>query len=94
MVAAIRSADDLERMGVLARHVADAALRRPPVSTLPAEVRPTFVEMGRIGVDLALKTAEVVRSRNVVLSVFHAESIARKSACVSGFETSSTPCLR
>jgi phosphate transport system protein len=66
VVAAIRSADDLERMAVLARHVAEAALRRP--DGLPAEVRPTFGEMGRIGVGMALKAAQVVRSRNVLLA--------------------------
>jgi phosphate transport system protein len=66
VVAAIRSADDLERMAVLARHVAEAALRRP--GTLPSEVRPTFGEMSRIGVGMALKAAEVVRSRNVLLA--------------------------
>ena len=36
---------------------------------LPQEVRPDFAEMGRLGVQLALKAGEVVRSRNVLLAV-------------------------
>jgi phosphate transport system protein len=68
VVSAIRSSDDLGRMGVLARHVAEAAVRRGPGS-VPEQVRPVFAEMGRVGVALALKAAEVVRTRNVLLAV-------------------------
>jgi phosphate transport system protein len=69
VVAAIRSSDDLGRMGVLARHVAEAAVRRGVACAVPEQIRPTFAEMGRVGVALAFKAAEVVRSRNVVLAV-------------------------
>jgi phosphate transport system protein len=69
VVAAIRSSGDLQRMGVLARHVAEAAVRRGTTCAVPEQVRPEFVEMGRVGVELALKAAEVVRTRNVVLAV-------------------------
>ena len=68
-VCAIRSSADLERMGVLARHVAEAALRRQSRSAVPEQVRPAFAEMSRLGVEMALKTAEVVRTRNVLLAV-------------------------
>jgi phosphate transport system protein len=68
VVSAIHSSADLIRMGVLARHVAETALRRLPVA-VPDEARPAFVEMSRLGVDLALKAAEVVRTRNVLLAV-------------------------
>lgn len=68
-VSAIRSSADLERMGVLARHVAEAALRRRSRCAVPEQVRPAFAEMGRLGVEMALKTAEVVRTRNVLLAV-------------------------
>ena len=67
VVAALRSSDDLERMGVLARHVAEAAIRRG--GTVPEQMRPAFAEMGRLGVALAQKAAEVVRTRNVLLAV-------------------------
>ncbi|MHA6792248.1 phosphate signaling complex protein PhoU [Pseudonocardia bannensis] len=69
VVTAIRSADDIERMGDLAQHVAEAARRRHPGSAVPEEVRPLFAEMGALGVRLALKTAEVIRTRNVLMAV-------------------------
>lgn len=68
VVAAIRSSGDLERMGVLARHIAEAAVRREGTA-VPEFVRPSFAEMGRVGVALAHKAAEVVRTRNVLLAV-------------------------
>jgi phosphate transport system protein len=66
VVSAIRSAGDIERMGDLALHVAQAAGRGRP---LPDEVRDDFAEMGRVAVELAVKAAEVARTRNVVLAV-------------------------
>jgi phosphate transport system protein len=69
VVAALRSSADLERMGVLARHVAEAAVRRGGTCGVPEQVRPAFVDMGRLGVALAHKAAEVVRTRNVLLAV-------------------------
>jgi phosphate transport system protein len=69
VVSAIRSSGDLERMGVLARHVAEVAVRRRSACAVPEQVRPAFAEMGRVGVALALKASEVVRTRNVLLAV-------------------------
>ena len=69
VVCAIRSSADLERMGVLARHVAEVALRRRSGCAVPEQVRPAFAEMSRLGVEMALKTAEVVRTRNLLLAV-------------------------
>ena len=69
VVSTIRSSADLERMGVLARHVAEVALRRRSRCAVPEQVRPAFAEMGRLGVEMALKTAEVVRTRNLLLAV-------------------------
>lgn len=69
VVSAIRSSADLERMGVLARHVAEAALRRRSTHAVPEQVRPAFAEMSRLGVAMARKTAEVVRTRNVLLAI-------------------------
>jgi phosphate transport system protein len=68
VVSAIRAADDLERMGDLALHVADVVRLRHPKPALPAEVRPAFGEMGRLAVQIALKTAKVVRTRNVIMA--------------------------
>jgi len=69
VVCAIRSSADLERMGVLARHVAEVALRRRSRCAVPEQVRPAFAEMSWLGVEMALKTAEVVRTRNLLLAV-------------------------
>ncbi|MGD9527731.1 phosphate signaling complex protein PhoU [Pseudonocardia sp.] len=64
VVSAIHAAGDIERMGDLALHVAQAARRRHPSLVLPDEVAPYFAEMGRVGVALAHKAAEVIRSRD------------------------------
>jgi phosphate transport system protein len=65
VVSAIHGAGDIERMGDLALHVARAARRRHPQSVLPEEVKPYFAEMGRVGVQLALKAGDVIRTRDL-----------------------------
>src|SRR5689334_12518812 len=65
VISAIHGAGDIERMGDLALHVAQAARRRHPQPVLPAEVVPYFAEMGRIAVALARKAGEVIRNRDV-----------------------------
>jgi phosphate transport system protein len=66
VVSAIRAAGDIERMGDLAVHVAKVAdLGRE----VPDEVRDHIAEMSRVAVELGLKSATVVRSRNVVMAV-------------------------
>ncbi|MBW0104236.1 phosphate signaling complex protein PhoU [Pseudonocardia sp. KRD291] len=65
VVAAIHGAGDIERMGDLALHVAQAARRRHPESVVPEEITPYFAEMGEVGVRLARKAGEVIRSRDL-----------------------------
>jgi phosphate transport system protein len=65
VVSAIHGAGDIERMGDLALHVAQAARRRHPQAVLPDEVAPYFAEMGRIGVALARKAVDVINSRDL-----------------------------
>jgi phosphate transport system protein len=65
VVAAIHGAGDIERMGDLALHVAQTARRRHPHPVLPTEVAGYFAEMGRVGVQLARKAAEVIRTRDL-----------------------------
>ena len=69
VIAAIHSAGDIERMGDLALHVAQAARRRHPQPVLPEDVRPSFAEMGTIAVALARKAADVVCTRDVDAAV-------------------------
>lgn len=65
VVAAIHGAGDIERMGDLALHVAQAARRRHPQTVLPDEVNSYFAEMGRVGVELAEKAGRVIRTRDL-----------------------------
>jgi phosphate transport system protein len=65
VVSAIHGAGDIERMGDLALHVAQAARRRHPQPVLPDEVAPYFAEMGRVGVELARKAGRVIRTRDL-----------------------------
>jgi phosphate transport system protein len=65
VIAAIHGAGDIERMGDLALHVAQAARRRHPQSVLPDDVVPYFTEMGKIAIALARKAGDVIRSRDV-----------------------------
>jgi phosphate transport system protein len=65
VLAVIHAAESLERMGDLALHVAKAARRRHPNPVLPTEVRPYFEQMGRVAVELAHKTEQVIRTQDV-----------------------------
>lgn len=66
VLAGIHAAENLERMGDLAMHVARAARRRHPDKVLPAEVEPYFEEMGRVVVALARQAKTVIQTRDVV----------------------------
>jgi phosphate transport system protein len=68
VVSAIRAAGDIERMGDLALHVAEVVRMRHPKPALPAEVCSAFAEMGKVAVQLALKAADVARTRNVIMA--------------------------
>ena len=65
VVSAIHGAGDIERMGDLALHVAQAARRRHPLHVLPEEVEPYFAEMGKVGCALARKAGDVIRTRDL-----------------------------
>ncbi|MBK0866113.1 MAG: phosphate signaling complex protein PhoU [Saccharopolyspora sp.] len=65
VISTIHAAEDMERMGDLALHVAKAARRRHPQPVLPEPVQPYFDEMGRVAVDLAGRAAQVIRSQDV-----------------------------
>ena len=68
VVAAIHGAGDIERMGDLALHVAQAARRRHPQPVLPPEVTGYFAQMGTIAAALARKAADVIRTRDVEMA--------------------------
>jgi phosphate transport system protein len=69
VVTALRCAQQLERMGDLARHVAETVTRsgdRRPA--LPEQARPLFTDYGGRVAAMGDKAVEVLRTRNVVLA--------------------------
>lgn len=65
VISTIHAAEDLERMGDLALHVAKTARRRHPQPVLPEDVRPYFADMGRVAVKLAGRVRDVIRTQDV-----------------------------
>ncbi|MCE5290136.1 MAG: phosphate signaling complex protein PhoU [Nocardiaceae bacterium] len=68
VISAIQIIADIERMGALALHVAQATRRRHPNHVLPEEVNGYFSEMGKIAVGLAAQAKEVLETRNTELA--------------------------
>jgi len=64
IVGSIQIVADIERMGALALHVAEAARRRHPQRALPDDVSGHFTEMGRIAVDLGDSARQVIASND------------------------------
>jgi phosphate transport system protein len=60
ILAAIRIAADVERMGALAMHVAKIVRRRHPQHVLPEQVNRYFAEMGRVAVELGNAAHDVL----------------------------------
>jgi len=69
VVSGLRAAGDIERMGDLALHIAQAARRRHPDLVMPAEIAPYLAEMGRVGSAMARKAGEVIRTRDLVRAI-------------------------
>lgn len=65
LVSALRMSAALERMAALAGHIAAIARYRYPDAAVPASLRSTFEEMGRLDVQLGKKLAEVLKNTNV-----------------------------
>ncbi|MDE2386779.1 MAG: phosphate signaling complex protein PhoU [Actinomycetales bacterium] len=62
LVSALRISASLERMGALAGHIAAIARYRYPGSAVPAALKGTFEEMGKLDIDLAKKITKILRS--------------------------------
>jgi phosphate transport system protein len=60
VVSALRISASLERMGDMAEHIAQLARYRFPEKVVPKSLRPTFVEMGRLDVEIARKLTELL----------------------------------
>ncbi len=74
VVAAIRIAATLERMGDLARHIAKVARMRYPEKALPPEVVPIFREMGDLAVQMSATTGIVIADKDVSVSMKQLET--------------------
>ncbi|MEV5413372.1 phosphate signaling complex protein PhoU [Thermopolyspora sp. NPDC052614] len=68
VIAALRIAGDLERMGDLAEHIAKVARMRHPDTAIPIELRDTIIEMGQIAERLVSKAGTCVATRDVELA--------------------------
>jgi phosphate transport system protein len=68
IVGALRMSASLERMGDLARHVAQLARLRFPANVIPESIRPTFDELAALDVQIAAKVTELLETRNLDLS--------------------------
>jgi phosphate transport system protein len=60
VITALRVASDLERMGGLALHIAEIALRRQPAIAVPEELRPVIREMAEVADRMAEKSVAVL----------------------------------
>ncbi|WP_093086410.1 phosphate signaling complex protein PhoU [Pseudonocardia oroxyli] len=69
LVSAIQSAHELERMGDLAQHVAEIAQRRAPEPAVPSVAHDLFRDFSAQAIAMVAKSAQVLRTRNVVLAL-------------------------
>ncbi|AHH97551.1 phosphate signaling complex protein PhoU [Kutzneria viridogrisea] len=72
--AGLRVAESLERMGDLARHVAQVARLRHPEPVLPDDFRSAFATMGRVAVQMAAGAEQAIRDSDPSLSQSLAEA--------------------
>jgi phosphate transport system protein len=55
-------------MGDMAEHIAQLARYRFPEKVVPKSLRPTFIDMGRIDVEMARKLTELLRTEDVAIA--------------------------
>jgi phosphate transport system protein len=68
VVSALRISASLERMGDMAEHIAQLARYRFPEKVVPKSLRPTFIDMGRIDVEMARKLTELLRTEDLAIA--------------------------
>lgn len=66
VVAAMRAADDLKRMGNLARHIAKVVRLKHPTPIIPGTLRPVFARMGLLANQLAEDAATAIDHRDAL----------------------------
>ena len=65
VVSALRISASLERMGDMSEHIAQLARYRFPDKVVPKSLRPTFVQMGALDVEIAKKLVELLKTEDV-----------------------------
>lgn len=68
VVSALRMSASLERMGDLARHVAQVARARYPVVAVPAGLEPMFAQMQDAAVRVARRVTTLLETRDMALA--------------------------
>ncbi len=84
IVGALRMSASLERMGDLARHIAQLARLRFPANVIPDAVRATFDELADLDEQIAGKVKELLETRNLELTNEINAAKARVSALHAG----------
>ena len=65
IVGSLRMSASLERMGDLARHVAQLARLRYPATVIPTSLTQTFKAMAQHDIDITAKVTELLETRNL-----------------------------
>ena len=68
IIAGLRMSASLERMGDLARHVAQVARLRYPGAAIPAELVPTFTAMHLAAIEVARRVTTVMETEDLSLA--------------------------
>jgi phosphate transport system protein len=68
VVSALRISASLERMGDMSEHIAQLARYRFPDKVVPKSLRPTFVNMGQLDVEIARKLVELLKTEDVAIA--------------------------
>jgi phosphate transport system protein len=68
VVSALRISASLERMGDMSEHIAQLARYRFPDKVVPKSLRPTFVSMGALDVEIARKLVDLLKSEDVQIA--------------------------
>lgn len=66
VIATMRAADDLKRMGHLAHHIAKVVRLRHPSPTIPGDIRPVLARMGVLAGELAEDAAAAIEHRDAL----------------------------
>jgi phosphate transport system protein len=70
IVSAALAAENLERMGDLARHIAELVLRRSPAGVVPEELRPAITDLHQHTSIVAEVASRVIRAKDAALAGF------------------------